>query len=318
MPDEVITLLNAIAKKDGFTRDEETREEASLGEDEDAVVENIPRNQATMQQIPHPDMLPADHTDPLGAGVESEEDEAEVAVPHETDLRINEEKQGVPIPIPQANWVRRSTRNIEGSKGPPPEPSASIENGIGTQLRRRAQWHDKQYMFKMSVKSAMRDRPEEARAVIMAEIKQMVDKKVWHGVHLEALSRKERKAIIRSSMFLKDKYFASGEFEKFKARLVAGGDQQDKTLYEDLAAPTVATAHVFTIAGLAAKEGRTVVTIDIGGAYLNADMASSGVTVHMQLDATMTAILVKAAHLWHNMLRGVLEGYGLEANPTEP
>ena len=370
MPDEVITLLNAIAKKDGFTRDEETREEASLGEDEDAVVENIPRNQATMQQIPHPDMLPADHTDPLGAGVESEEDEAEVAVPHETDLRINEEKQGVPIPIPQANWVRRSTRNIEGSKGsstvmvstacqerhpnllslnensPPPEPSASIANGIGTQLRRRAQWHDKQYMFKMSVKSAMRDRPEEARAVIMAEIKQMVDKKVWHGVHLEALSRKERKAIIRSSMFLKDKYFASGEFEKFKARLVAGGDQQDKTLYEDLAAPTVATAHVFTIAGLAAKEGRTVVTIDIGGAYLNADMASSGVTVHMQLDATMTAILVKvdpsfekfvkedgssivqldkalygcveAAHLWHNMLRGVLEGYGLEANPTEP
>ena len=27
---------------------------------------------------------------------------------------------------------------------------------------------------------------------------------------------------------------------------------------------------------------------------------------------------VEAAHLWHNMFRGVLEGYGLEANPTGP
>ena len=33
----------------------------------------------------------------------------------------------------------------------------------------------------------------------------------------------DQEAIIRTSMFLKDKYFASGTFEKFKARLVAGG-----------------------------------------------------------------------------------------------
>ena len=91
----------------------------------------------------------------------------------------------------------------------------------------------------------------------------------------------------------RDKYFASGEFEEVKAGLVAEGDQQDKTLYEDLAEPTVATAYVLIIAGLAAEEGRTVVSIDIGGAFLNADMASSGVTVHMQLYATMTVILVK-------------------------
>jgi len=42
-------------------------------------------------------------------------------------------------------------------------------------------------------------------------------------------------------MFLKDKYFASGVFEKFKARLVAGKDQQDKGMYENLSSPTAAT-----------------------------------------------------------------------------
>ena len=96
-----------------------------------------------------------------------------------------------------------------------------------------------------------------------------------------------------ASTFLKDKYFASGAFEKFKARLVAGGDQQDRTMYEDLAAPTAATANVFAMAALAAKEKRVVKTVDIGGAYLNASMAESGVVVHMRLDKVMTAILVR-------------------------
>ena len=73
------------------------------------------------------------------------------------------------------------------------------------------------------------------------------------------LTKAQKRSIIRSSIiFLKDKYFASGAFEKFKARLVAGGDQQDRTIYEDLAAPTAATANVFAMAALAVREKRVV------------------------------------------------------------
>ena len=120
----------------------------------------------------------------------------------------------------------------------------------------------------------------------------MLDKQVFHGVHTRDLTKTQQSAIIRSSMFLKDKYLASDAFERFKARLVAGGNQQDKELYQDLSSPTAATSSVLSIAALAASEGRKVVAIDIGGAFLNADMAPTGVEVHMRLNRVMTSMLI--------------------------
>ena len=58
----------------------------------------------------------------------------------------------------------------------------------------------------------------------MAELRKMVEKRVWHGVRVIDLAFSERAAIIRSSMFMKDKFTASGEFERLKLRLVADGD----------------------------------------------------------------------------------------------
>jgi hypothetical protein len=83
---------------------------------------------------------------------------------------------------------------------------------------------------------------------------------------------------------VKDKYLASGAFERFKARLIAGGNQQDKGLYEDLSSPTVATSSVLAIAAIAAAERRKVIAIGIGVAFLNADMAPTRVEVHMRLN----------------------------------
>jgi hypothetical protein len=102
-----------------------------------------------------------------------------------------------------------------------------------------------------------------------------------------------RKRIIRSSMFLKDNYLASGAFDRFKARLVVGGDMQDKSLYDELSSPTAATSSVLAVAAVAANEFRQVITVDIGGASLNAHMPATGVKVHMRLDKVMTQLLLK-------------------------
>ncbi len=60
------------------------------------------------------------------------------------------------------------------------------------------------FAFKVSVSAALGDRGDEVRAVIMAELKQMVDKGVWHGIYIADLDSLERKVMIRSSMFTQE------------------------------------------------------------------------------------------------------------------
>lgn len=68
---------------------------------------------------------------------------------------------------------------------------------------------------------------------------------------------------------LKEKYLATGEFEKLIARLVALGNHQDKSLFkkEDINSPTVNLLLLFAIVSQAHKEGQAVKTVDITGAY---------------------------------------------------
>ena len=146
------------------------------------------------------------------------------------------------------------------------------------------------YALNISVKEALRSRGDVAQRVITKELKQMMDKKVWTPVQITSLTSTEKGAIIRSQMFLKEKYLPTGEFEKLKARLVAGGNQQDRDLYDDLSSPTVSTSVVMTVFAIAAHENRKATVVDIGGAFLNAKM-DTGINVHMRLDSTMSRMM---------------------------
>jgi hypothetical protein len=113
------------------------------------------------------------------------------------------------------------------------------------------------------------------------------------SVNPNKLSKGEMKSIISSSLFLKEKFHPDGNFEKLKARLVAGGHMQDKELYakNDISSPTVGTSSVMTVVAIAAKENRVTISADIGGAYLNARM-TKGKLILMRLNKENAAILV--------------------------
>ena len=194
--------------------------------------------------------------------------------------------------------VARSVRTSEdafltnvGGTTPRPADTGPGTHDVEEVIKRHREEMSKSSTANISVKEAFRTRGNEAKKVIVSELKQMIDKRVWVPVLGGKLSAMQRAATIRSSMFLKQKNNPDGSFHKLKARLVAGGDQQDKSLYEDLSSPTVSTSAVFTLLAIAAHERRRVAVVDISGAYLNADMPS-GVPVHMRLDRTMTDIII--------------------------
>ena len=50
---------------------------------------------------------------------------------------------------------------------------------------------------------------------------------------------------------------------------------------------------MLTIAAIAAAKNRKVFAIDIGGAFLNADMSPTGIDVHMRLDCVVSTMLIQ-------------------------
>jgi hypothetical protein len=102
----------------------------------------------------------------------------------------------------------------------------------------------KDIAFKISVNAALRERGDEARPMILADLKQMMEKHVWHDVVVSDLTRDQRDKVIRCSMFLKEKFTACGEYDKLKARLVACGDRRDKELYLSLSIFTDRVHHL--------------------------------------------------------------------------
>jgi hypothetical protein len=145
-------------------------------------------------------------------------------------------------------------------------------------------------------------------------------------------------------MFLKEKYDAAGVFDKLKARLVAGGDGQDKEMFDNLSCPTVTQETVMMVLAIAAAEKRKLMTVDITGAYLECDLTDD-MEVIMKLDPLLTKILhevdknavgleddkgvtyvklnkalygtVQAALLWYKKLKGVLMADGFVPNPYD-
>jgi len=272
---------------------------------------------------------------------EEDEDDAEVAV--DTDIYEPEEQ------------VAEQEYEPEVEEEPPvhvPEPvvpvSTPVQEVPAVRTSGRVRNQPDRYGFPpkvlhITVRKGLQQYGDKARTSIMAELQQLVDKKVFTPVEASKLPPEQLKKAIRSSMFLKEKFTPEGDFLKLKSRLVAGGDQQDRALYEDVSSPTASITVIFIVLTIAAAECRHIVTMDIAGAYLNASMSS--VVVHMYFEPALASMLcelvpaysrflmkdgrivvkldkalygcIESAKLWYQHLKGTLEGLGFVPNPEE-
>ena len=106
------------------------------------------------------------------------------------------------------------------------------------------------YLFSTQVtaRNALKTFGEDGIKAIRKEIDGLLQKKVFTGVLIDGLSATQRKKVIRMSCFLKEKRDSRGAFIKLKARLVAGGHMQDRSLFnqDQTSSPTVSTSSIFS------------------------------------------------------------------------
>ena len=134
--------------------------------------------------------------------------------------------------------------------------------------------NQRDHIYNLSIKGAIETHGNIAVKALFTECSSFLGKSTFHPILNKTLSEAELKAVIRSSCFVKEKTTPEGIVDKVKVRLVAGGNQQDKSIFnlDETSSPTVSTAAVFITAAIAANEGRHAITMDVETAYLNAKM----------------------------------------------
>jgi len=77
----------------------------------------------------------------------------------------------------------------------------------------------------------------------------------------------------------------------------------DTSLYTNISSPTTTTTATLFVAGDAAAHRKHVASMDIGGAYLNAPMAPTGITIHMVIEPRLASVLADLQPYYNNYLR---------------
>jgi hypothetical protein len=75
-------------------------------------------------------------------------------------------------------------------------------------------------MYRKALKTA----PDRARGAMRAEVKRILDKKLFHPTLFKSLSYDERKLTINYLGSFKGKFKANGDFEKSKGRILIKSD----------------------------------------------------------------------------------------------
>ena len=142
-----------------------------------------------------------------------------------------------------------------------------------------------QSIYDMTVRDRISRYRLAAEEAITKVLKQLLDKGVFRPVHMKDITVQDnRRQLIPSKMFLKDKYKADGSFDKIKARRGAGGHRRiPMSRYHPQRSTWLMSLSL-------AWEQLKVVTADIGTAHPNAWMKKR---VLMRINREVSQILMK-------------------------
>ena len=182
---------------------------------------------------------------------------------------------------------------------------------------------------RISMRQALKD-PDPVRATaattaMTEELTQLVDSGTFEPKTYDSLNDDQKRRVIPSHMFFKDKFFADGRFQKLKARLVAGGNFVDTSLIGDISSWTVNPISVMMMLNVAALAQNNILTIDVKGAFLIPELTDSPEDLtYVTIDKMLSEEIVKIKPAWRNkrnhngtftmQLRKTLYGLGISSN----
>lgn len=196
---------------------------------------------------------------------------------------------------------------------------------------------------RLSVKESIDKFGDAAHEALIKEFTQMKEMEVFEPIKFENLDADQRKRIIHSSAFLKEKTDENGNVTSVKARWVGSGNEMNRELYGDGSSPTVSTEGVFMQFALSAGSNQKWLTVDIGSAYLHSEMTEFvAVYIAAGLAKYVVAVMpdagrfvdnkgrllvrlkkalygcVQSSRLWFEHMRGVLLSFGFASNEYDP
>jgi hypothetical protein len=265
-------------------------------------------------------------------GAESTVNDNELMAPgQDTEEAIAEEQKAGEETVEESTEGEKIEREpaelVEETGGQQPRRSARIAGGIKPPERYvHASFIDRSRWTEESAKNAIR-----------AEVTQLLkDLKALELVKAEAIVAGA--CVLTCHMFLVQKYFANGNLDKMKARLVSHGNQQDREHFPDRSSPTVAIHSIIMVLALFAgrMQGVSVCKIDVKGAFIQTPMKGEPIYLRVGRDivkhileacpeyadfmaenGTMYVKMLKAMYgcvqaslLWYKLLVEVLSSIG--------
>ena len=323
--------------------DDSSNEEGDAEEDEHPTDEYPPESTGVGDN-PDDDVKADDE-----ASLDSEGFEKEFESLYDEYNRIIEESKQSAVSSPSANRSRRSRKKRKNKKYSEEEfVHIAFEDFNHHALLQTITKLKPEHMItliteQMTAQKGIKLFGERGEKAIMVELEQLLYRKVMEGRHANTLTWAQKKAALKYLMFLKEKRCG-----KIKGRGCADGRKQ--RLYktkDETSSPTVTIESLFLTSMVDARERRKVITVDIPGAFMQADVDE---LIHVKLEGDVALLLIKidptyqqfltyernrpviyaelkkalygtvqAAYLfWQNLTSFLVDKLGFKVNPYDP